>query len=173
MSCDLWQISFWLNTHSHLSRFCQVKISDSKGTLILQLFCSEHLVFWFLGKFAFLQDEWALPSTAMITTNNNNWAIMQGEHLNTDGNSVLASFFFKSSMETEQPSQLWICNFALLLEALRKQNLSITILGFSLVYEKSCQASRHAHFKCDDNSENIRNLLTKMSWINVNSGIYI
>lgn len=73
-----------------LSRSCQVKISESKGTLILQLFCSEHLVFWFLGKFAFLQYEWVLPSTEMISTNNNNWAIMQGEHLNMDGFSALA-----------------------------------------------------------------------------------
>lgn len=89
VSYALWQISFWLNTHSHLSRFCQVKISDSKKTRILQWFCSQHLVFWFLGKFAFLRYEWVLPSTEVISTNNNNWAIMKGEHLNMDVFSVL------------------------------------------------------------------------------------
>ena len=123
MSYALWQISFWLNTHSHLSRFCQVKISDSKGPLILQLFCSEHLVFWFLGKFAFLQYEWVLPSTEMISTNNNNWTIMKGEYLIMDGFSVLALLKKKkktSSMETKEPSQLLNWKFCFIIRNLKK-----------------------------------------------------
>lgn len=130
VSYALRQIPFWLDTHSHLSRFCQVKISDSKETLILQLFCSEHLVFWFLGKFAFLQHEWVLPSTEMISSNNNNWAITQEECLNMDG--FFSPCFTKrnnnnSFMETKKPSQLCNFNFVILLEVSRKQNLNIII----------------------------------------------